>query len=101
MEVEKKKRLPHSGRIVDSATDFIQLSPEEARLIELKLALATGVRELRERNGLTQTEVAAKLGSKWPTRPSPHQKREYFFSVLMNRSCVLWKGPSKRRYSRI
>jgi hypothetical protein len=63
MELEKKIRLPHGGRIVGSATDFLQLSPEEASLIELKLALATGVRELRERNGLTQTEVAAKLGS--------------------------------------
>src|ERR1035441_1069265 len=38
-------------------------SLEENRFIELKLALATGVRELRERRGLTQAALAHRLGS--------------------------------------
>ncbi|MBY0505851.1 MAG: helix-turn-helix domain-containing protein [Bryobacteraceae bacterium] len=63
MDIEKKKRLQRNGWAVGSATDFLQLSPEEASFIELKLALAAGIRELRQKNGLTQTEVAAWLGS--------------------------------------
>ncbi|MCX6602368.1 MAG: helix-turn-helix domain-containing protein [Acidobacteria bacterium] len=39
------------------------MSPKEASFIELKLALAAGIPEVRGRNGLTQTEVAARLGS--------------------------------------
>ena len=63
MNTEKKRRLERSGWTVGGATDFLELTPEEASFIELKLALAAGVREVRERNGLTQTEVAARLGS--------------------------------------
>lgn len=63
MNIDKKKRLERTGWAVGSATDFLRLSPEEASFIELKLALAAGIREVRERNGLTQTEVAARLGS--------------------------------------
>jgi predicted XRE-type DNA-binding protein len=63
MNIGKKKRLERTGWAVGSASDFLQLSPEEANFIELKLALAAGIREVRERNGLSQTEVAARLGS--------------------------------------
>lgn len=58
-----RKGVERSGWTVGSATDFLQLAPEEASFIELKLALAAGIREVRERSGLTQTEVAARLGS--------------------------------------
>ena len=63
MNIDKKKRLERAGWTVGGAADFLELSPEEASFIEVKLALATGIREVRERNGLTQTEVAARLGS--------------------------------------
>lgn len=63
MNTEKKKRLERSGWTVGGAADFLQLSPEEAKFIELKLALAAAVKELREQRGLTQTELAIRLGS--------------------------------------
>jgi predicted XRE-type DNA-binding protein len=63
MDIKKKKRPERGGWAVGNPADFLQLSAEEALFIELKLALAAGIRELRERNGLTQTEVAAMLGS--------------------------------------
>ena len=40
MNSEKKKRLESSGWTVGGAADFLQLSPEEAKFIESKLALA-------------------------------------------------------------
>jgi hypothetical protein len=45
----KKQRLERAGWVVGDSAQFLQLSEEENRFIELKLALATGVRELRER----------------------------------------------------
>ena len=63
MNTEKKKRLECSGWTVSGAADFLQLSPEEANFIELKLALASGVKELREKRGLTQKALATRLGS--------------------------------------
>ena len=56
MNIEKKKRLEISGWMVGGTADFLQLSPEGAKFIELKLALAAAVREQREKRGLTQTE---------------------------------------------
>ena len=63
MKRVKKQRLERAGWVVGDSADFLQLSAEENRFIELKLALATGVRELRERRGLTQAALAHRLGS--------------------------------------
>jgi ribosome-binding protein aMBF1 (putative translation factor) len=63
MKPIKKQRLERAGWVVGDSARLLQLSVEENRFIELKLALATGVRELRERKGLTQAELAHRLGS--------------------------------------
>jgi DNA-binding transcriptional regulator YiaG len=63
MKPIKKRRLERAGWVVSDSAQFLQLSVEENRFIELKLALATGVRELRERKGLTQAALAHRLGS--------------------------------------
>ena len=63
MKRVKKQRLERAGWVVGTSAQFLQLSVEENRFIELKLALATGVRELRERKGLTQAALAHRLGS--------------------------------------
>jgi DNA-binding XRE family transcriptional regulator len=63
MKRDKKTRLERVGWAVSSTAEFLQLDPPEARLIELKLALAAGVRRLRERRGMTQAALAKRLGS--------------------------------------
>ncbi|MFN0104040.1 MAG: helix-turn-helix domain-containing protein [Bryobacteraceae bacterium] len=63
MNNSKRKRLERDGWAIGGAADVLQLSDEEACFIELKLALAAGVRELRESRGLTQTALATRLGS--------------------------------------
>jgi transcriptional regulator with XRE-family HTH domain len=55
--------LERAGWVVGDTAQFLQLSEEENRFIELKLALANGIRELRERRGLTQAALAHRLGS--------------------------------------
>jgi DNA-binding XRE family transcriptional regulator len=63
MKRSKKQRLERAGWVVSDADDFLGLSEEEARFVALKLALAAGVRQFRERRGLTQAALARRLGS--------------------------------------
>lgn len=63
MRPSKKQRLERAGWVVSDTSGFLGLSAEEARFVELKLALAAGVRQFRERRGLTQAALAKQLGS--------------------------------------
>ncbi len=63
MNKEKRRRLEKAGWKVGDASDFLNLSPAEARFVELKLALAQGLRVRREEEGLTQQQVARRMGS--------------------------------------
>ena len=63
MKKQKKQRLEQAGWVVGNARDFLGLSDEERRFVETKLALAAGVRRRRERQRVTQAELARRLGS--------------------------------------
>jgi ParB-like chromosome segregation protein Spo0J len=63
MDRAKRKRLEEAGWAVGAAADFLDLSADEAAFVELKLALSEELRARREDQGLTQTELARKLGS--------------------------------------
>jgi DNA-binding XRE family transcriptional regulator len=63
MRPDKKRRLQRAGWRVANTADFLGLDAQEQRLIEVKLALAAGIRRLRERRGLTQAALAKQLGS--------------------------------------
>jgi len=63
MDSEKRKKLKAAGWEVGEVEDFLELSPEEVKFIETKISLARGLREERERQGLTQEEVARRIGS--------------------------------------
>lgn len=63
MKLDKKRRLERAGWKVSNTATFLGLSATEQRFIELKLALAAGLRHLRERQGLSQAALAKQLGS--------------------------------------
>jgi predicted XRE-type DNA-binding protein len=63
MNKEKRRRLKSAGWRVGDVAEFLELSPAEADFVELKLALAKGLRARREEQGLTQQEVALRMGS--------------------------------------
>lgn len=63
MEPTKQNKLESKGWRVGDAADFLGLTPEEAAFVELKLALASYLKELRRREGWTQSTVAKRLGS--------------------------------------
>jgi ribosome-binding protein aMBF1 (putative translation factor) len=63
MSAAKLKRLQCAGWKSGSAKDFLQLSDEEAMLVELKLALTDAVRQSRQKRGLSQIDLAQRMGS--------------------------------------
>lgn len=63
MKTSKRKKLEAAGWKVGSASDFIELSAAEAMLVNMKLALAKKVKELRQSKKITQNELAKMIGS--------------------------------------
>jgi hypothetical protein len=48
VKAEKRRKLENAGWQVRDARDFLELTPGEAEFVEIKLALARRLRELRE-----------------------------------------------------
>jgi len=63
MRADTKRRLERAGWRVSDTAEFLGLDAQEQRLIDLKLALAAGIRQWRERRGLSQAALAKHLGS--------------------------------------
>ncbi len=63
MKSTKRKRLEAAGWQVGTAAQLLGLSRQEAELVELRLALARGLRVRREARHLTQARLAKLIGS--------------------------------------
>ena len=63
MRADKRKKLERAGWTVGDAGDFLGLTVEERRFVDVKLALADGLRQRRETLGLTQIQAAERFGS--------------------------------------
>lgn len=63
MKAAKAKRLQASGWKIGSTKDFLRLSDQEAALVEVKLCLMDALRQTRRRRGISQVELAKRMGS--------------------------------------
>ena len=63
MDANKRKRLEAAGFAVGSAAEFLDLTPAEAALVDMRLALSAALRERRTAAGLTQAALARRVGS--------------------------------------
>lgn len=64
MTEKKKKMLEANGyRVVDSA-DWLGLSNEEAQIVDMRVALAQELERVRKAKGVTQAELARRVGTK-------------------------------------
>ncbi len=63
MNRAKGDRLRKAGWLVGDAKQFLGLSSAEAAIIEMKIALATGLRRRRIALGLSQSILAERIGS--------------------------------------
>ena len=63
MHNDKKRRLERAGLTIGSADEFLELSPEESAYIGLKLRLSDSLKQRRQRQKLSQKELAARVKS--------------------------------------
>ena len=63
MKKTKRARLEAKGWRVGSTADFLELAPDEAALVETRVALSRALRERRASDHLTQLELARRLRS--------------------------------------
>lgn len=66
MTPEKRKRLEAAGYVVGDTRDFLGLTPEEVQLIDLRIRVSRAIKVAREKAGITQAQLAEKIGSSQP-----------------------------------
>ena len=65
METTKQSRLEAAGWKIGTAADFLELTPEESTIVEMRVMLSRHLKERRKRL-MTQSELAAKISSSQP-----------------------------------
>jgi DNA-binding XRE family transcriptional regulator len=97
---EKRRRLEAGGWKIGTAREFLRLSAEEAAYIDLKVRLATGLRERRRRRSLTQADLAKRLQSS-QSRIAKMEAGDPSVSLDLLVRSLLILGASRRELSRI
>ena len=100
MRESKRKRLEAKGWRVGSAAEFLYLSPEEAAYVELKIKLASKLREWRGRRRLTQGDLA-KLVKSSQSRVAKMEAGDPSVSLDLLIRNLLALGASSREVARI
>ena len=100
MRRDKRRRLERAGWSVGDAGEFLNLSDDERRFIETKLALAAGLRRWRERLGLTQTQVAERFGSS-QSRVAKMESADQTVSTDLLLRSLFRLGASRRDVARL
>ena len=89
MESAKKRKLEAAGWQVGDATDFLGLTQAESELIEIKLRLAAAVQQRRTDAGLTQAQLAKRLGTSQPRVASMLAAKDVSIDNLVRSLLVL------------
>lgn len=63
MNKEKREKLAAKGWKSVTVSEFLGLTSEEEKIIELRLALSKSIRERRISSNMTQEKFAKKIGS--------------------------------------
>jgi len=100
MHENKRKRLKARGWKVGSAKDFLGLNDQETVFIELKLRLASSLRDLRRRRRLTQIDLARILQSS-QSRIAKMETGDPSVSLDLLVRSLLALGTSARQLSRM
>jgi hypothetical protein len=66
MDGRTRKAIEDAGFRVTTVRDFLGLSDEENELVELRVAISRAIRAKRENIGLTQSQLAERVGSSQP-----------------------------------
>ena len=96
----KRRRLEAAGWRIGTADEFLGLSKEEAAFVEMKLALAEGVRRRRRARKLTQTQLAKRVGSS-QSRVAKIEAGDPSVSVDLMVKTLLAMGTSRAEVARL
>jgi DNA-binding XRE family transcriptional regulator len=97
---QKRRRLEARGWKIGTAQEFLRLSDGEALYIDLKVRLATDLRERRRRRSLTQADLAKRLRSS-QSRIAKMEAGDPSVSLDLLIRSLLMLGASRGELSRI
>jgi hypothetical protein len=100
MDAKKKKQLKAKGWRIGDTEEFLDLSPEESRYIELKLALSASLRDERQKQNVTQVELARLIGSS-QSRVAKMEAGDPTVSVDLLLKALLKLGVTRKQLSKI
>lgn len=100
MNEAKKKRLSERGWKVGGVEEFLQLSPDEAAYVELRLKLSDSLRVQRQKKNLTQVEFA-KLVKSSQSRVAKMEAGDSSISLDLLIRSLLALGASNRDLANI
>ena len=100
MKRSKRARLEAAGWRVGTAAEFLGLSPEESAFVEMKLALADGVRRRRQAKRLTQVQLAERIGSS-QSRVAKMETADPTVSIDLLVRTLLAMGASRAEVARV
>ena len=98
MNKAKRERLQAKGWKVGTVTEFLELTPEESALVEIKLALSKNLRERRAKY-MTQTELAHKINSSQP-RVAKAESGDRSVSIELLMRAMLAAGATRRKLAK-
>jgi len=100
MDKAKKTRLERAGWRSGDAADFLGLAEQERAFVELKLALADYLRQVRTTNCWTQSQVARRLGSS-QSRVAKMEAADASVSVDLLLKALLTLGASREEVGNV
>ncbi len=99
MDNDRKKKLEKAGWRVGSTDEFLGLTPEESAFVEVKLALSEKLKAHRTKQGLSQAQLARRLGSS-QSRVAKMEAADASVSVDLLLRGLIASGASKRDIAR-
>ncbi len=63
MEPTKRQKLEAAGWTVGTVAKFLDISPEEMEMIEIRLSLSKSLKQFRQREHLSQQKLAENINS--------------------------------------
>jgi predicted XRE-type DNA-binding protein len=63
MDAIKRQKIEAAGGRVVTVAEFLQLTPEEEAIVEIRLALSKSVKKMRQQERLSQQKLADNINS--------------------------------------
>jgi ribosome-binding protein aMBF1 (putative translation factor) len=100
MKTSKRKRLEGRGWTVGGPKELLGLTDEENAIIEVRLDLAQSLRKLRQDSGVSQEELARRIGSS-QSRVAKMEAGDASVSIELLLRALLRLGATRRQLGRV